>query len=34
LNPNRIPDPLEPYLRLLPTSKGAEIPRMQRSVSF
>jgi TnpA family transposase len=34
LNPNRIPYPLEPFLRLLPTSKGVEIPRMQRSVSF
>jgi hypothetical protein len=34
LNPHRIPDPLEQYLRLLPASKEAEIPRMQRSVSF
>ena len=34
LNPNRIPDPLEPYLHLRPASKEAEIPRMQRSVSF
>jgi hypothetical protein len=34
LNPHCIPDPLEQYLRLLPASKEAEIPRMQRSVSF
>jgi TnpA family transposase len=34
LNPNRIPDPLEQYLRLLPASEGVEIPHMQQSVSF
>jgi hypothetical protein len=34
LNPNRIPDPLEQYLRLLPASEGVEIPPMQQSVSF
>lgn len=34
LHLNRIPDPLEQYLRLLPAREGVEIPPMQQSVSF
>jgi Tn3 transposase DDE domain len=34
LNPNRIPDPLEQYLRLPPIRTREDSPLMQRSVSF